>query len=171
MTAFRMFGVFGIALLLLAIGVADAHGQMFVPTGADTLRGLPGVEVIVDGLQPELERGGLTSAALRADVEERLHKAGITIYPSQAANPSPAKPYLYITLNALTLPAGAGYAVGLQVHLRQTLRSPVTSSNIVNAMTWDAHNVLAVPASGLQEIRAEVVAFVDQFVEDWTSVH
>jgi hypothetical protein len=168
MTAFRVLGT---VLFLLAIGAADAHGQMFVSTGADTLRGLPGIEVIVDSLQPELESGGLTNAALRADVEGRLRRGGITIYPSQVANPSPAKPYLYIALNALTLPAGAGYALGVQVHLRQTLRSPVTNSNIVNAMTWDIHNVLAVPAAGLQSVRAEVLTFVDQFVEDWTRVH
>ena len=168
MTALR---VLGRVLFVLVFGAADAHGQMFVSTGADTLRGLPGVEVIVDSLQPELERGGLTNAALRADVEARLRKGGITIYPSQVANPSPAKAYLYISLNALTLPESAGYALGVQVHLRQTLRSPVTNSNIVNAMTWDIHNVLAVPASDLQSVRAEVLTFIDQFVADWTRVH
>jgi hypothetical protein len=168
MSAFRVLRT---ALFVLALGAADAYGQMFVSTGAGTLRGLPGIEVIVDSLQPELERGGLTAAALRADVEGRLRRGGITIYPSQAANPSPAKPYLYIALNALTLPAGAGYAVGVQVHLRQTLRSPVTNSNVVNAMTWDIHNVLAVPTSGLQSVREEILMFVDRFVEDWTGVH
>ena len=167
MTAFRMLGT----VLLLLAGAANANAQMFVSTGADTLRGLPGIEVIVDSLQPELESGGLTNAVLRADVEGRLRKGGVTIYPSQMANPSPAKPYLYISLNALTLPEGAGYALGVQVHLRQTLRSPVTNSNIVNAMTWDVHNVLAVPTSGLQSVRAEVLTFIDQFVEDWTRVH
>ena len=89
MTAFRVLGVVS---FLLAISAADARGQMFVSTGADTLRGLPGIEVIVDSLQPELESGGLTNAALRADVEGRLRKGGVTIYPSQMANPSPAKP-------------------------------------------------------------------------------
>ena len=41
----------------------------------------------------------------------------------------------------------------------------------MNAMTWDIHNVLAVPASGLQSVREEILAFVDQFVEDSTRVH
>jgi hypothetical protein len=144
---------------------------MFVPTGAETLRGLPGVEVIVDSLPSELERGGLTSITLRADVERRLRQGGIVIYPSQSANPSPAKPYLYIALNALTLPDAAGVAFGVQVHLRQTLRSPVTNSNIVNAMSWDMHNLLVTPLAGLQAVREEVLTFIDRFVEDWTRVH
>jgi len=167
MTGFRMLGT----VLMLGLGVAEANGQMFVPTGAGTLRGLPGVEVIVERLQPELESDGLTTSVLRADVEERLRKAGITVYPSQTANPSQAKPYLYIDLNALVLPREGGYAIGVQVQLRQTLRSTVTGSNIVNAMTWDVHNVLGVPASDLQAVRAEVAAFVDRFVEDWARVH
>lgn len=166
-----MAGVFTAALLLLAAGAADANGQMFVSTGRDTLRGLPGVEVLVEGLQPELERSGLTGAAIRADVERRLRDAGIVVYASQTTNPSLAKAYLYVHINALTLPQDAGYAIAVQVQLRQTLRSPVTGSNIVNAMTWDAQNVLGVPTSALQTVRAEVLTFVDQFAEDWAAVH
>jgi hypothetical protein len=62
----------------------------------DTLRGLPGVEVIVEGLQPELERSGLTAARIRADVERRLRDGGVVVYASQAANSSLAKAYLYV---------------------------------------------------------------------------
>jgi hypothetical protein len=171
MTEARMAGVLAVAVLLLAAGAADANGQMFVSTGRDTLRGLPGVEVIVEGLEPELERGGLTGAAIRADVERRLRDGGIAVYPSQTANPSLAKAYLYVHINALALPGDAGYAIAVQVHLRQTVRSLVTSSNIVNAMTWDAQNVLGVPTAALPTVRAEVLTFIDQFVQDWAAVH
>jgi hypothetical protein len=171
MTSLRLAGIFSTTLLLVAAGGTGAHGQMFVSTGRDTLRGLPGVEVIVEALQPEVERQGLTAAAIRADVERRLRDGGIAVYTSQTANPSPAKAYLYVHLNALTLPQNAGYAIAVQVHLRQTLRSLVSSSNVVNAMTWDMQNVVGVPAPGLQSVRAEVLTFVDQFVEDWAAVH
>jgi hypothetical protein len=171
MISLRRAGVFSTTLLLVAANAADANGQMFVSTGRDTLRGLPGVEVIVESLQPELERNGLTTAAIRADVERRLRDGGVAIYESQAANPSPAKAYLYVHLNALTLPLDAGYAIAVQVHLRQTLRSLVTGSNIVNAMTWDKQNVVGIPAAALPSVRDEVLTFIDQFVEDWAAVH
>jgi hypothetical protein len=87
------------------------------------------------------------------------------------ANASQAKAYLYVHVNALTLPRQAGYALAVQVHLRQTLVSRVTGSNVVNAMTWDAHNVLGVPDSDLRLVRREIRTFVSQFVEDWTAVH
>jgi hypothetical protein len=157
--------------LWIAVSATGVNGQMFVPTGAGTLRGLPGVEVIVERFPQELEMRGLTSALVRADVEARLVKGGITIYPTQTVNLSPAKPYLYVSVNALTLPDNGGYALGVQLHLRQTVRSVVTESNIVDAMTWDAHNVLAVPTTELPAVRTELLEFVDQFISDWNRVH
>ena len=144
---------------------------MFMPTGRDTLRGLPGVEIAVEVAQPELARGALDPAAIHADVERRLRAGGVSIYASQAENPSAAKPYLYVHVNAIELPTGAGYAVAIQVHLRQTVRSVVTDSQVVNAMTWDAHNVLVAPSQGLAAVRGEIDAFVDAFVRDWKAVH
>ncbi len=157
--------------VMVAALASSTSAQMFVPTGRDTLRGLTGVEVVVEDLQPELVDGGLSAAAIREDIERRLRANGIVVYPSHAGNPSPAKPYLYVHLNALPLPGYATYVVGLQVHLRQTLRSSVTASNIVNAMTWDAHNVLAVPAGSLRAVRDEILDYVDLFIEDWAAAH
>ena len=47
----------------------------------------------------------------------------------------------------------------------------MTSSNIVNAMTWDAHNVVVVPKEQLRSVVTEIEAYVDQFTADWTAVH
>jgi len=38
-------------------------------------------------------------------------------------------------------------------------------------MTWDAENVVGVATSAVRTVRAEVLTFVDQIVEDWASVH
>jgi hypothetical protein len=160
----------GVMLLLAGGPVPGAAGQQFIATGHDTLRGLPGVEVMVDDPQPELERAGLTGPSLKADVEGMLRSHGILVYRSQAENASPAKPYLYLHLNALSVP-GDHVAVAVQLHLRQTLRSPATSSNVVDAMTWDQHSIVSVPAADLQAVRAAVRAHVDVFIEDWLSVH
>jgi hypothetical protein len=157
-----------VSLILLP---SAAIAQQFITTGRDTLRGLPGVEIAVDVAQAELTKRGLDPRAIRADVEKRLRAGGIAVYNSQTENPSPAKPYLYVHLNALELPQGAGFAVAIQVHLRQTLRSSVSTSQIVNAMTWDAHNVVVAPAAGLSAVRGEIETYVDDFIADWKAVH
>jgi hypothetical protein len=158
------------ALALLAGSAGQSNAQMFVPTGRDTLKGLPGVEVVVEGLSPEVERDGLTRTAVYADVTSWLRARGVPLYASQAENASPAKAYLYVHVNALRLSREI-YAVAIQVHVRQTVRSLASVSQIVNAMTWDAHNVIAVPTARLGDARAEILDFVDLFISDWMAVH
>lgn len=156
-------------LLLLPLSAVDASAQLFVPAGRDTLRGLPGVEVAVEAV-PELSQAELTTTALHTAVEQRLRAGGITVYASQVANPSDAKAYVYVHLNAVPLP-GQLLAVAIQVHLRQTVRSTVSSSNIVNAMTWEHHTVAAATAAEGAQLRDLVLEMIDDFVADWRAVH
>jgi hypothetical protein len=161
-----------LAIFAIVVTTAQPRAQLFVPTGRDTLRGLPGVEVLVEPLQPQLDRAGLSSAAFAADVSAQLRTAGIKVFANQRENPSQAKPYVYLHINVASVPRSGGYAVGIQLHLRQTLGSLVTESRVVNAMSWDAHNVIvASPAMLRDEIGIEVRALVRTFIEDWKSVH
>jgi hypothetical protein len=160
----------GTILFAAALG-GEVRGQQFTRTGRETLKDLPGVEVLVEPLQPELKQLGLTEAAIQADAERRLRTAGITIYASQTANPSPAKPYLYIHLNALKLARGEDFVVAVQVHVRQTVRSVVTGSQIVDAMTWDSHNIVAGAGARPAGVREEIGRSIERFTRDWAAVH
>ena len=159
------------SLLLFGGTAASASAQMFITTGRDTLRRLPGVEVQVETFEPELERDGLLRATIQSDVVQRLRAAGVTVYGSQNENPSEAKPYVYVDVNGVRLGVQNLYAIALQVQVRQTLRSPVTSSNIVDAMTWDARTVLVVPRNNLASVRTIIQEYVDHFIDDWKAVH
>jgi hypothetical protein len=159
-----------VSLLIVLLSAVGASAQLVVATGRDTLRGLPGVEVAVEVVPPELSQVELTTTALRNVVEQRLRAGGITVYATQAANESDAKAYVYVHLNALPLP-GQLLAVAIQVHLRQTVRSTVTGSNIVNAMTWDQHTVAAATAADGAQLRDLVLEIIDLFVADWRAVH
>ena len=155
----------------MLLAAAYAHAQQFVPTGRDTMRQLPGVEVLVEPLAPELAPSGLTGAAIRASVEAQLKTGRIQIYGSQTDNPSPAKAYLYVHVTGLPL-QGQGYVLSVEVQLRQSLRSVVTMSNIVNAMTWDQQVVVVVPAArALQDVNEEIRSLVSKFIQDWRAVH
>jgi hypothetical protein len=167
----RLFGLVLLVLTMLLPGAAVSTAQMFVTTGRDTLRSLPGVEVVVEPVPRELEQAGVTAAGLKADAERRLRAGGVTTYASQEANPSPAKPYLYLHLNALEIPGHGLWVVAVQVHVRQTVRALATSSNIVDAMTWDSHTVVGLPVKDLKELGAEIGEHVDKFIRDWNSVH
>lgn len=164
-----------LAAVLVGAGLTltplPATAQLFVATGRDTLRALPGVEVAVEEIDPVLERAGFTPAAVRALIQSELREAGITVYATQRENPSPAKAYVYVDVNPLTLPDGSAHAVALQVQLRQTLRSLVTESSIVDAVTWDTHTVVLVPSTQVVELKAEVREALARFVRDWRAAH
>jgi len=167
----RSVGIGGAAFLVLAFAVSEARAQQFIQTGKDTLRGLPGVEVLVEPIDPQLERQGLTASAIHANVERYLRARSIPVYANQVQNASEAKPYLYVQVSGLSLPS-RGYALAVEVQVRQTLRSLVTGSAIVNAMSWDQQMVMIVqPADGMQGVHAQVQTLVDQFVQDWRAVH
>ena len=170
MTVQRNVGLTAMAVCVV-FAATDARAQQFMPTGRDTLRGLPGVEVVVEPLTADLARDGLSAAALKTSVEGVLRSNGVPMYATQAANPSPAKPYVYVQVTGLALPR-EGHVLSLQVQLRQTLRSLVTGSAIVNAMTWDQQTVVFLPAGGgMQAVHGEVQSLIDEFVQDWGRVH
>jgi len=158
-----------LSLLVLLLFAAEASAQRFVATGRDTLRALPGVEVAVEAAA-ELTQTELTETALHTAIAQRLRAGSITVYATQAANPSDAKAYVYLHLNALSLP-GQLQAVAIQVHLRQTVRSAITSSNIVNAMTWEEHTVAAVTAAEGAQLPDLILEMIDHFIADWRAVH
>jgi hypothetical protein len=156
-----------------ALVPAFASGaQMFVATGRDTLRSLPGVEVLIEPPGPALEGTGLTAGLLATEATRQLRAGNITVYESQRENPSAAKAYLYIHVNAAAAGRPESYAVAIQVQVRQTLASLVTESRVVNAMGWDSHGVEVIPAARLKDaVVAAVAEHVARFVDDWRAVH
>jgi hypothetical protein len=166
----RLLRPFAISAVTLCLSIAPASAQQFQPTGRDTLRDLPGVEVMVEPLEPPLSEAGLNAREIRADVVSQLRAGSIAVYASQTDNPSSAKPYVYIQLVGVAAERQT-LAIELQVHLRQTLRSPVTGSNIVNAMTWDQHTVMVVPRGQMNGVRSGIREAVAAFVSDWRAVH
>lgn len=170
MTSAARLCILSTAVLMLALPAA-APAQMFVTSGKDTLRALTGVEVIVEPLPPELGRDGFTVGALREAVEARLKAKGVQVFASQAANSSQAKPYVYVQLTGLEIPQRRELAVSVQVQVRQTVRSLLTSSSIVDAVTWDSHTVVVLPVKDVSRLRDEVLEHVARLAEDWQAVH
>jgi hypothetical protein len=156
--------------LIALLCAADARAQMFVPNGKDTLRELPGVEVLVEPLEPGLTPSGINAGTIAAEVTRQLRASGITVYPNQMQNPSPAKAYLYVQVSGFALQR-QGYVIAVQTHLRQSVRSLATESTIVNAMTWDQAIVwLAPTASPAEAVRRQIQLHVEQFIRDWTAM-
>jgi len=65
----------------------------------DTLKGLQGVHVLVESLNPEVEKYDLTKQQLQTDVELRLRQNSIKVLSEEELLSTPGKSYLYVNVN------------------------------------------------------------------------
>lgn len=151
--------VLGMAVILLS-----APPALSVPAQADdhaltraTLKGVPAVQVLVEEIEPDAEKDGLTRDQVLTDVGMRLRKAGITVVPS-------AKEYLYVNVN--TYKSGTDlYAFAISVEFKQGVRLIRDSKVVTFAPTWSVGSVGTVGPKNLQRIvRANVANHVDEFI-------
>lgn len=72
----RLIKMFSVMVMILIYSPV-AHGQL--STGKESLKGLKGVNVLVDNLKPDIEKDGLKTSSIQTDVELKLRMAGIKV--------------------------------------------------------------------------------------------
>ena len=99
-----------------------------------TLRGLQGVYVLLEDVQPEMARAGLTTQQLQIDVEWQLRQAGIPVLTKDQAFRVQGAPYLYVYVHLLPHPIGlTAYSSLVEVNQRASLDLNGSSASV---STW-----------------------------------
>src|SRR5882724_9880802 len=99
-----------------------------------TLQGLQGVYVLLEDIQPEMARAGLTTQQLQADVEERLRHAGIPVLTKDQAFRLQGTPFLYVYVHLVPHPIGLTvYSILVEVNQRASLDLNGSSASV---STW-----------------------------------
>jgi hypothetical protein len=149
-----------IAVLLLASG-----SRLFASDSKyarETLRGINGVSVLVEGLDADAVRDGLTRDQIQTDVELRLRKAGINVVTE-------GSPRLYIDANLLK--DTNVYIYDCSVALEQFVTVETNGVSAI-APTWSGAITGRVGSSKMpRAIRDEVGDLVDKFVNAYLSVN
>jgi hypothetical protein len=140
-------------------------------TDRKSLHGLQGIAVVVEDLQPETERDGLTKSRIQTDVELKLRQAGIRVLTTEESFKTPGSPYLYVNLNTtkteVLYGAFATYAFSLQVAVKQDVTLTRASDLKVSAPTWETHTLGTVGANNLQDVRRVLGDSIDRFSNDY----
>lgn len=126
---------------------------------AASLKGLAGVEVVVEGLNPAAAASGLTEEQIRADAEARLRQSGIRVLTSEERLKTPGRPFLYVNVNAVG-PGGSTVAFSSEVSLSQACFLARDPRSVAFGETWSRGKV------GLGKpdfIRAGIKDLVDAF--------
>ena len=136
----------------------------------ETLRGLPGVAVVIEPLHPTTERDGLTQNKLQAEVEQQLKTAGIRVLTQEEWKKTPGAPYLYVNVAALKKSYGL-YAYAIEVCLNQLVLLIRDHQTQEFAETWETREVGTVGKKQLPSVRNSVAAHVAIFIRDYFAVN
>lgn len=135
-----------------------------------SLRGLEGVYVSVERLNPEIEKDGVTEGLIRRDVELKLRMAGIRALSKEEWFDVMGSPYLYVNVNALILRETREYIYSIHIAFKQNVypvREPIV---ILGATTWSIGGIIGI-TSDLDKIRASLKGRVDEFIDAYLSVN
>src|SRR6185312_5520310 len=166
---FNLRFFFPCALLVYSIAPATASDSEI---DRASLRGLQGVFVLVEDLNPPEEQAGLKTADIQADAEEKLKAAGIPLLNKAQAIDAPGMPTLYISVSVASSTATGLWPFSIDVNLEQqaTLkRSPDTF--VPTAVTWHVGSIGAVDKSDILSIRDRLNEQIARFVNAYLKVN
>jgi len=152
-------------------GLSVCGGSAQTEMDRKSLRGLKGIAVVVEALQPEAERDGLTKSQIKTDIELKLRQAGIHVLTTEESFKTPGSPYLYVNINTtktdVLYGAFSTYAFSLQVALKQDVTLTRDSDLKGSATTWETHALGTVGANNLQDTRRVLGDLLDRFINDY----
>jgi hypothetical protein len=156
----RLAAILAIAfLLLLTVSIAAENLKQ------RPLRGLKGVYVAVENMDPQAERLGLSKAQILSDVELRLRKAGIRVLTQKERLETPGYPFLYVNLSPFIMQDLPLVAYSIRVELQETVmlaRGFVTPGKI-----WNANRLGTVGTGKIRELQGKVDNMVEEFINDY----
>jgi len=126
------------------------------------LQGLKTVGIVVSELSPDLERGGLHAAELRAKAEEMLKSIGIEPLPVESLFDPTTQAYIRLSVRS-TLAAEKNRVYAVDLELRQKarlLREPDIEAVVT---TWSSGEIGLTPVADMKEIEGAVSDLFSRF--------
>lgn len=133
----------------------------------ESLKGLTGIEVMVEPLNIEVERLGLETLKLQHDIRHRLQQAGVHVLTERERLATTTAAMLVVRVDALHDRIGRYfYCIDLLLTQRVQLRGQAAPD--VSAVTWMRPGGIALVADdNVRHIQNQVFRKVDEFVRDY----
>ena len=127
-----------------------------------TLTGLSKVAVVIEPLRPDVADRVISAAQLKADVQERLRKAGLQPTENVGA------PYVCVTVNSVKA-GDKQWVFAIDVTFRDLVRLDRDTTCSTLATTWKTGGMLTLENDSLAKLRDSVLAYVEAFALDYTA--
>ena len=135
-----------------------------------SLKGLKGIFVSVEHIEPGVEKDGLTRKKIRAAVTKRLREAGINVLSKEKWFDEEGSPFLYVNADILKLKTTSEYVYCIQIALKQDVYPVRLPVNIHGAATWVPGGLLGITFN-LDKIQRSILDQVDRFVNTYHAVN
>jgi hypothetical protein len=166
-----------IFLVAFFIPCSFAPTNSFALSCAECLKGLEGIEVLVEEVKAELENYNLTAIQIQTDVEAKLREAEIKILSKEENEKVQPlrKPYLYVKINSHKLPwKREVIAYSVEIALKQLVTLPAqpkSERKPFYAPTWYKNIVGAAIPKDFPEIRDGVNLIMDKFIKAYLTAN
>jgi hypothetical protein len=141
------------------------------PLAQETLRGLPGVRLIVEKINAEVERDGLTTDFVRTTAETRLRAAGIRLLSKDEVAMTQGLPTIQILVQ--TARSDSLYAYCIEVSVWQEMVPIHRQTSLpVWVRSWVTENVVGIKShKNIHVLKTTVEDLVDAFIHAYVAVN
>ena len=170
LTAFVMRSVLIVTLIVLSHLDTSAARAGRVED-RESLRRLPGVEVIVETFLAEEEAAGFSRDTIRTGVELVLQSNGVRLLSEAERLETPSAPFLYVKVNPLKHSSAETYCLTIEVELHQAVSLMNRPEQRMSARTWKRVQVAIIGEQITGRVTEVVEPLIKQFANDFLTVN
>lgn len=158
-------------VLLIALSCPDTSTAQAPRSGErESLRGLPGVGVVIETIKPDAQKDGLSEDSIRTGVELILRSSGIRVLTQSEVLVTPPVPLLYVNVTTQKSELGL-YAYSVQVRLTQKVSLVHRPMHEVWASTWQTGEIGLVGTQRIGGIVTTIESDIKQFANDFLTAN
>ena len=135
-----------------------------------SLKGLRGIYLVIQNLDPPEEQAGLTTADIRTDVELKLRLAGIPVLSEDQWLNTRGGAYLYVKVEVFAR-ADSAWPYTSTVSVTQHVTLDRTPTIATWGSTWSVDILGSVGSLKVRSIRDRLKDQVDQFINAYLAVN
>ncbi len=155
-----------VMIMVMALTCLDLRTtQAASPEELDSLRGLPGVRVVIEDIDLDAQADGLSQEAIRTAVELILHSSDIRVLTQSESFKTPPEPHLYVRV-AILADNNSGYALSALVELHQRASLLHRPQRKMSTATWSIRSIGIV---GRNQIRSVIAKMIEPQVKEFAN--
>lgn len=144
------------------------------PVSRTTLTGIPRIYVLVENIQPNIQKysqkSGLTTAQLQRDIEKSLNAVGIRTMSREEWLKATGRPVLYVNINTHETEK-YWYAYDIKLELRQIVHLEVNPKIKTLADTWSVNITGMANIGNLNVITKDTFILLERFIHAYRSAN